>query len=998
MKKLIVRGVRLLDYTPGGPDFRPDHFDLDAGFDDPTMRDMFGFEAKVDIGAGDEIHGETGDDTIYGAGGNDSIFGDAQDDDIIGGWGHDWISGGVGTDGILGDDGRIYTSRNSATHGEKSLRGRSFARPGSGHAHQPGQRTQRVHLYSRPGADRTDQYRRSVEKKSVDLTPFDLAPGIDDPLFVTSFADDIIFGGLGDDFIHGGGGDDAIGGGEALSESYAPRIAGSELDENGQLRDLIGLVRIDFSRPYNPGNVLLFGADTNPWNAPKPVQSRLGEFYLYDEYDPRRVILFDEIAGETVVWKDDSVDPSTLKHYFLNQLDNEGFDVLGYIDFKPNGDPIGDQVARETDGDDRIFGDHGNDWIVGGTGRDRTYGGWGNDLLNADDVFGGPGTSYDDTRGLNDAPDTHLIWEDRAFGGAGLDILIGNTGGDRLIDWAGEYNSYIVPFAPFGIATVSRQVPPHLFDFLSAQAASDGVDITRTSDTGIHNSYSRYSNVRQLLGDPFGEMGLVMQRDHGLWQDQTGGPTDPQPGNIPGGRRDVLRSADVNDGVNPFAVDQGNFVVQQGKVAVTAESKTSQSAAVFYVDAYLPVYYEIAASLTAQKPTGGWKANAYIIFDYYSETDFKYAGINISNDQIEMGYRDETGWHQVVKSNKPVQLKPGQSYDVLVAVNGTNVTVAVAGVNWFSYTFDPRIVEGVPVALNRGLVGFGNDGSKSTVDNFTVQILPPELTLDYTDNFDGAGTYELTASDGWAMSAGRLVAEGGAQVNTVDIGTKLQVNSYLELETAFNSQGLAGIAFDVYGPSDYKFVALDAANDLVLVGHVSLKGGYQVDATYSRAMVDGVDHKLRLSLLGASVSISVDGAFVTNHGFYSALVDGGVGLMNGDQLASFDKLSIRTNDPYFDTSDNLLSAGSNAIVGSVDLAITREDALGLLDDAIVVWRESGQLDASQLAALGKLDIQVVDLADGELAQSVFGAILIDRDAAGHGWFVDLTPLQKRRVR
>ena len=112
---------------------------------------------------------------------------------------------------------------------------------------------------------------------------------------------------------------------------------------------------------------------------------------------------------------------------------------------------------------------------MGGTGRDHIYGGWGNDLMNADDVTGGPGTSFDATAALNNAPDTHLIWEDRVFGGAGLDVLIGNTGGDRLIDWVGEFNSYIVPFAPFDIATVSRQVPPALFDFLWAQAASDGM-------------------------------------------------------------------------------------------------------------------------------------------------------------------------------------------------------------------------------------------------------------------------------------------------------------------------------------------------------------------------------------------------------------------------------------------------------------------------------------------------------------------------------------------
>jgi hypothetical protein len=28
--------------------------------------------------------------------------------------------------------------------------------------------------------------------------------------------------------------------------------------------------------------------------------------------------------------------------------------------------------------------------------------------------------------------------------------MIANTGGDRLIDWVGEFNSYLVPFSPFG--------------------------------------------------------------------------------------------------------------------------------------------------------------------------------------------------------------------------------------------------------------------------------------------------------------------------------------------------------------------------------------------------------------------------------------------------------------------------------------------------------------------------------------------------------------------
>src|SRR5690606_14338113 len=119
---------------------------------------------------------------------------------------------------------------------------------------------------------------------------------------------------------------------------------------------------------------------------------RLGEFFLYDEYDPRRVILFD-VSDPNLIWKGDVYDPADpynaggLLQYFLNNEHDEGISRLGYVAFKPDGqtpDPDVDPEFRHSDGDDMIFGDLGNDWLVGGTGRDRIYGGFGNDLMQAD--------------------------------------------------------------------------------------------------------------------------------------------------------------------------------------------------------------------------------------------------------------------------------------------------------------------------------------------------------------------------------------------------------------------------------------------------------------------------------------------------------------------------------------------------------------------------------------------------------------------------------------
>ena len=108
--------AQLLDYTPGGPDYNAT-------------------AAARDIGAADEIHGESGDDFIYAQVGNDVVFGEGQDDAIVGGYGNDWISAGTGDDAVLGDDGRIFASRNSTAFGE----------PLYGIARDPGGADQRDH-------------------------------------------------------------------------------------------------------------------------------------------------------------------------------------------------------------------------------------------------------------------------------------------------------------------------------------------------------------------------------------------------------------------------------------------------------------------------------------------------------------------------------------------------------------------------------------------------------------------------------------------------------------------------------------------------------------------------------------------------------------------------------------------------------------------------------------------------------------------------------------
>ncbi|HEY3484924.1 MAG TPA: Calx-beta domain-containing protein [Ilumatobacteraceae bacterium] len=968
---IVVRGVTLLDYTPGGPDFRPDRFgnepfpgdvcDSDSAPEtqedcsEPLPlspgRNRWDSPGWVEIAGNDEVHGGLSDDVVYVGGGSDVVFGDAADDDIIGGWGNDWLSGGTGSDGVLGDDGRISTSRNSTTGWTIAANpvpcvgagyaGTCFSEPlyavtafrpqnATGTA-CPEQHTPLCGDYidqyiSTPGEVQTAVININGDlKKSVDLTPFNLTPpsGADQPKFDANNSDDVIFGGLGGhilpnypliighrnneeppiglsrgvqgDFLHGGAGDDAIAGGEAILNAYA------QVYRNGVLFDRVAdgsvvaqAVRTDWTRPYNPGDLLHFGEDSDAWHDNGPIVNRLGEFALYDEYDPRRTI---ELNADATVNK-----VQTGLAWFLNLYANEGAQMDGCISYAPNGTCLAHEF-RHSDGSDAIFGDLGNDWLVGGTGQDEIFGGWGNDLLNADDVMTTLGDgAFGDQKGKkiqpspNDIPDTHPLYQDRAYGGAGLDVLIGNTGGDRLIDWVGEFNSYIVPFAPFGIATVSRQVPPWLFEFLYELARNVGADQTRHEDGGDVDR----------RGEPHGELGLVTQKDHGLWQDQTGGPSDPQPGNIPGGSRDVLRSADFNDGqFAMFAPDSGAFAVTSGTLQVAASSLGQDAVAVLYLDAYLPKYYEVEARISTQKPTGGWKANSYLIFDYYGPDDFLFAGIDVSINKFVMGHYDPSNpyYKWVIDKQVPLQVKPDTWYDLKVAVNGTTITIVINGTTTVSHTYPARIVDGEVLGLNTGLVGFGSDNSRGAVDNFKVSILPPRLMLDRTERFDDTADMWVGTDDDlgtWNVdaTAKNYVGAGVPAVSLVDLeGLQISADAYVELDvTVLNGTSTAGLVFDWYSATDYKFVVLDRAANKVVIGH--RRGSSNVvDATYSVTLA-GADRAMNVVLKGASVSVRVAN-IITGFGYNAPLADGRIGVVGQSGTVVFDNLRVRTDDASF---------------------------------------------------------------------------------------------------
>ncbi|MDF2181792.1 LEPR-XLL domain-containing protein [Neptuniibacter sp. CAU 1671] len=954
--------------SEGTPELRPRAVDLldygyEVGYDLATGQ--FTLDVKADtVGQGDLMFGEDGDDIMRGMKGDDVLFGNAGDDDIYGEQGNDWISGGTGIDGILGDDGLLYTSRNTEQANKTDT---SLAEPLYGIA-KLAETDQEI---ATPGnLQRATIHADDELKLTADLIGFRTSTDASVQQF-----NDIIFGGLGTDWIHAGDGDDAVSGAEALGYYYSAEGA-SDFSEVSDLLKLQQQAPSEGSddvqddpfwysfAPYNPGDILRFEGNGKP-----------DEFAMYDEYLPREQIWVDTTTGERVALAE--LDGASVVEFLLNFDASEGDLETAFPD--PDG-----LVILHNDGDDRIFGDLGNDWIVGGTGRDNMYGGRGSDLINMDD-------DHSTNDGANDEPDAYQAYADIVYAGAGRDVMILNTGADRSIDWVGEYNSYIVPFSPFGAFHISRSLQPHLQDFLYDLSEADGADQT-TPDGGLYVEH-KDADVRTDDPDPlrnfepFGELGMVLQSDYD-WNDQTGAPADPQPGNLQGPREIMRRELFAGEYDKPgggganntlaFTSLSGSWTVESGSYDVSPTALGEEAISLFYLDEMQPNYMEILASMTLEKDKAGWKSNGYIIFDYQDEFNFKFAGIDAGTDKIQIGHRTVDGW--VIDTQSNLQLRDGREYSLTLAMHGTVATIYVNGGNALSFNFsDP---------INDGYLGLATDGAKTSFDDWQIQKLPPVITFEFLNEFD-AGSDMLTLQGDWATSGGLLIGEAGALATTqIDV----QAFSRLELETLLQG-GTGGLVFDYYSDTQYKFVTFDGDTGELVIGHVTDKGTY-VDATANVSLKGNKDgeHTLTLTMLGGGVSVLVDDVAVVGHVYNSLLNDGQVGVLVTEDSVNFENFTVRGDDPAYLDSAELLVANKPATdpVGA-DVILTEEQLLGIIHAGADRWAQLLGVDPSELA-LSPDDFIITDLPGQTLGMALpDGRILIDATAAGYGWFVDETP-------
>ena len=488
---------------------------------------------------------------------------------------------------------------------------------------------------------------------------------------------------------------------------------------------------------------------------------------------------------------------------------------------------------------------------------------------------------------------------------------------------------------------------------------------------------------------------MVRQKDV-AWQTQTGAPADPQAGNIPGGFRDVLRTANFNDGqTQGLAADSGTWAVSGGALQVASTSRQADAVAVYQIGEALPSYFEVVGTIKVVKPTAGWNANSYVVFDYQDANNFKFAGLNVSTNKLEMGIRTAAGWQVLKQASFPTSLRSDVWYNVMLSVNGLTATLTVDNTNAFSHTFAATVLDGWSYGLNWGLVGLGSNKSRGEMDNISVQVVPPALTVSRTDDFTtGTGPMVGAAADArtgtWAAVAGRFSgtplagSDRAIQLLNLNGVTQMTAATLLELSTTFRTTGLSGIVFDRYNDKDFKFAAIDMPNKQIVIGHV--KGGsVSIDAWVARStLLATVDYKLGVSIKGLTVSVTVNDQAAVGFVFNAVASDGRFGLFSHGATASFDTVTVKTNDPSIPAAQTLLGTAQTLNLAAPTLSL--EQAAPLLAEGKRRWALVE--DKLHVALLDGVELQVADLPGEALAEYRQGVITVDVDAGGAGWYID----------
>ncbi|MEZ6048299.1 MAG: hypothetical protein R3C11_22545 [Planctomycetaceae bacterium] len=318
----------------------------------------------------------------------------------------------------------------------------------------------------------------------------------------------------------------------------------------------------------------------------------------------------------------------------------------------------------------------------------------------------------------------------------------------------------------------------------------------------------------------------------------------------------------------------------------------------------LPEVMGIKTSFTSIAGPGRWN-DAFIVFDYKSETDFKYAGAFVGQDEWVIGHY-LGGWNNriglVEWEDYDKVIKAGTEYEMQVELIGPMIRFSVDGELLLERTFNSWYGDGqAGVATFKGETLFSELHIDEKLDAYDVHVerfedrIAQGFYIDRTRatrmRSESGSPYNsndyLYMDDESSTLSNYFTFDPGAGLNSsfeisMDMQIPLVSDYYLNDESSL-------ILFDFIDEENFKVAGYHQGS--FVIGEIDngtiddldyITGTFVDYLEMDRILLPGVDYKFHLEVSGNTAVFSLDGEVLVTHEFDEFLNDGVVGMVTND--------------------------------------------------------------------------------------------------------------------
>jgi hypothetical protein len=185
----------------------------------------------------------------------------------------------------------------------------------------------------------------------------------------------------------------------------------------------------------------------------------------------------------------------------------------------------------------------------------------------------------------------------------------------------------------------------------------------------------------------------------------------------------------------------------------------------------LPAAFEAEVTFNAEDATAEQASNAFIIFDYQSPTNFKFAGAYIGIDEWLIGHRDATGW--VTDTHVSFPIDPNTDYTMLVEVDSNGIVQLYSdGVLRVSLQYSENLIDGATGIGTKNAITRFDDYSLRETGGLQAMALGTTVASTAIDTplFATSGDRDLAAN---AFGFGNAAMDGSLRVAAAVRGSQI---------------------------------------------------------------------------------------------------------------------------------------------------------------------------------------------------------------------------------